>query len=323
MGSRRFEDDYIQKRMKFLQKFMNSILESEVFKANESLISFLSVNDRSQFESKIKEMNSFQPSPYVEEIKTLTGILTVADADDEESEKYFSNIRNYFKLQSQIFKRLSKNWKHFYVNMTAACSSLERVQKDFEHLNVLNTRVMMKPQITKTFEELGLFVKNWKKILIKQNYTVKSHLRDFYKYVRMEGTSYSELIKHRDEVKAKYVAEHTKLNEKKEKLWKGWDISKWEIVDEFNKVDKCLLCKDKVYAMSMMWTKESKNLESLKKQVGYANKMNIEELKNMVRDNLKKYICNLQSFSEEFYPTLTEGLTIYSFWQMFVAQFAE
>ena len=54
----------------------------------------------------------------------------------------------------------------------------------------------------------------------------------------MEGTSYEELIKNREEVKAKYVNEKVRLTNKKEKLWAAGDQTKWEIVDEFNKVDK-------------------------------------------------------------------------------------
>lgn len=148
------------------------------------------------------------------------------------------NINNYFRIQTQLFDRLNFNLKSFYSNLAAACNSLEAVQKDFETLHLLNTRVLMKEQITKSFEELGIFVKNWKRILYKQNEIVKVHLKDFFKFIKMEGTSYEELIKNREEVKAKYVNEKVRLTNKKEKLWAAGDQTKWEIVDEFNKVDK-------------------------------------------------------------------------------------
>ena len=89
----------------------------------------------------------------------------------------------------------------------------------------------MKEHITKSFEELGIFVKNWKRILYKQNEIVKVHLKDFFKFIKMEGTSYEELIKNREEVKSKYVSEKVRLTTKKEKLWQGMDVTKWEIID--------------------------------------------------------------------------------------------
>ena len=41
IGSRRFELDFIAKRMKFLQKFIDAVVENEIFKANEPLKAFL------------------------------------------------------------------------------------------------------------------------------------------------------------------------------------------------------------------------------------------------------------------------------------------
>ena len=59
-GGRRFEKDFIEKRMKFLQKFMSAIIENEIYKVNEPLITFLSITDNYQFEAKMKELTSFQ-----------------------------------------------------------------------------------------------------------------------------------------------------------------------------------------------------------------------------------------------------------------------
>ena len=65
IGSRRFELDFIAKRMKFLQKFIDAVTENEVFKANEPLKAFLSMTDKNHFMAKMKELSSYQPSPYV------------------------------------------------------------------------------------------------------------------------------------------------------------------------------------------------------------------------------------------------------------------
>ena len=321
IGSRRFEVDFIEKRMMFLQKFMDAVLQSENFRASEPLIAFLSMTDRSQFEAKMKELSSYQPSPYIEEFKTFSGTVTISSGEEDENEKYYTNINNYFRIQTQLFDRLNFNLKNFYNNLANTCANLEDVQKDFETLHLLNTRVLMKEHITKSFEELGIFVKNWKRILYKQNEIVKVHLKDFFKFIKMEGTSYEELIKNREEVKSKYVSEKVRLTNKKEKLWQGMDVTKWEIIDEFNKVDKTLLTRDKAYAMSKMCTKETQILENLKKRLGFANRTNIEELKNMIKINCAKYMANLKSFTEEFYPSLTDGINVYSSIQMFVAQY--
>jgi hypothetical protein len=318
VGNRRFEEDFIEKRMKFLQKFMSAVIENELYKASEPLIAFLSMVDHNQFEAKMKELTSFQPSPYVDELKTFSGTVAIASTE-EDNEKYFKNISNYFRIQYQLYERLNYNLKEFYNNLYSTQKSMEAVQKDFEILHLLNTRVAMKEPITKSYEEYGIFFKNWSRILYKQNVTVKNHIKEFFKFCKMEGTSYSELISRRDEARDKFLSYKNKLNAKKEKLWAVKDINKWEIEEDMGKIDKAKLTQDKEYAFSKMCTKESLLLNAYKNQLGYCNKTNIDELKTMIKINCQRFIENDSKFCSEFYPTLTDALNVYSTFQMFIA----
>lgn len=139
IGPRRFEEDFIQKRMNFLQKFIDNVMLVEELKASEALICFLKMGDRSQFESKMKELTSFIPSPYVEDMKTFSGKLKAIDSDS--NDQYFANITNYFTLQNQLYSRLNYNLKNFYLNIGAACNNLEEVDKDLDTLHLLNIKV--------------------------------------------------------------------------------------------------------------------------------------------------------------------------------------
>ena len=182
IGNRRFEKDFIIKRMKFLNLFINNLVQSESFKCSEILTSFLSYEDRGKFDSKFKEYTTQQPSAYVEEYKTLDGKVTISH--DEGNEKYFTNINKYFRLQGQILDRLNFSLKQFFNNMCLVAESLKDVQKNFEIMHVLNTRVLMKQTITKSYEELSCFFKNYMKILIKQNDMVKNHMKDFFSFCK-------------------------------------------------------------------------------------------------------------------------------------------
>ena len=128
----------------------------------------------------------------------------------------------------------------------------------------------------------------------------------------MEGVAYEELVRSREELKNKYLSELKRLQMKKEKLWTMMDVKKWEIVEEFNNVDHILLMKDKVYAFSKMCGNETENVESLHKQLGYANKNNIEELKKMINRNRFNFIKNIKDFTEEFYPSLNDSLNVWT-----------
>ena len=91
MGNRRFDEDFIKKRMKFLNLFINNLVQSESFKSSEILMAFLSYEDRGKFESKFKEYTTQQPSAYVEEYKTLDIsqiLINISDYKD----KYWTDL---------------------------------------------------------------------------------------------------------------------------------------------------------------------------------------------------------------------------------------
>ena len=221
VGNRRFEGDFIEKRMKFLQIFIDEIMKNEELKSNEALYAFLSFNDRSQFERKIKELNNIIPSQYFEDIKSIEGKINILN--DDFNENYYININNYFKLRYQILNRLNYNFNSFYINIIMVCKNLEEVHKDFETLNILNSKLMMKDSIIKTYEELSIFFKNWKRILFNENIMIKEEIKPFFKYQKLENLAFIELIDNRELIRQKYVAEKAKLDAKKEKLYKIMD----------------------------------------------------------------------------------------------------
>ncbi len=314
IGNRRFDIDFIMKRMKFLNLFINNVVKREEFKASEILIAFLSYTDRGKFEAKFKEYQTQVPSSYVEDYKNLEGKVTISH--DEGNEKYFNNISKYFRLQRQIFQKLNHGLKGFYNSLTSACESLQEVHKYFEIMHVLNTRVLMKQTITKSFEELAFFFDNWKKVLIKQKELVKTHMKDFYKYVKLEGIAYEELIDRRSELKNKYTAEVARITAKKEKLFATGDISKFELGDDRN-IDKDRLTKDKPYAFEKMCKSDNLALEKLYNQLGYANKMNMLELKKIIKEYCTRYVENIKTFDTEFYPSINDLIGIWSNLQNF------
>lgn len=313
IGGRRFEIDFIEKRMHFLNQFIKNLLKIETLRASEAVVAFLTINERMQFDSKIKELSTYQPSNYVEEMRTLDGKIAIS-IDDQMNEKYFVNINNYFKLQYQVLERLNENLKSFYKKINSAVVSLEDVQKDFELLHLLNSRVQMKEDIVKTYEHLGIFFKNWKRMLFNQNDVIKKNVKDFFKYIQMEGVAYTELIDSREVIKQKYEKENLKLQKKKDKLWAmpEKDFGKWEITEDIDKIDYLLLMRDRLYAYSKMCTNDTRALESLRKQLGQANRGNLDELKRLISKYCDVFVKNLKDFANKLEPTLNDSLSVWT-----------
>lgn len=141
VGSRRFEEDFIEKRRKSLQNFMNLILKNEVIKCCEFVFIFLSQKDRSVFDARIKEFSNMQAPLYIEDIRTMNGKIKVID--DEDNEKYYRNIMRYLNVQNTIFNRMNDSFKNFINNYSAAMENLEEIEYDFASLKKLNLKVSM------------------------------------------------------------------------------------------------------------------------------------------------------------------------------------
>ena len=322
IGTRRFDVDFIEKRMDFLQKFIDTIIQDENFKACEPMIAFLSMKERTQFESKMKELSSYLPSKYIEDFRTFNcqvEISTEQSNDNGEmndsknpTENYYTNIKSYFKLQTNLLERLNYNLKNFYKNMKVCCKNLEDVQKDFEMINQLNEKIFMREPIKKTYEEFGIFIKNWKRILFNQNEQIKESIKNFFKFVKLEGSAFLDMINRREEIRDKYIQDSNTLRTKKEKLWIENNIKKWDIIDDYNQVDNVLLIKDKKYALSKMCTQDTLAVEKLKEQLGYANKMISNELKKFLNENSEKFMENMKDFVQKFYPSLTDGISVWT-----------
>ena len=156
------------------------------------------------------------------------------------------------------------------------------------------------------------------KIILKQNEISKNLVKDFFKFINLEGQSYTELIERREELKQKYIAESTRVNTKKEKIFNSKDINKFELNPDDNTVDKDQLIKDKSYAFEKMCYKDTRELNFISNQLGYANKMNIYELKKMINIYCKRFIENFRNFDKEFYPTINDFLSTWSNMELFI-----
>ena len=147
--------------------------------------------------------------------------------------------------------------------MNQATESLGKASTNFNLLHSLNGKVLMKKTITKSYDEFSYFLNNWQKILIKQNELIKTHFKDFFKYINLEGQAYSTLISNREELRKNYVNVITNLNNKKEKLFATGDVNKFEIDKTDQTIDTNRIIHDKTYAFPLMCFNENKIMNQL------------------------------------------------------------
>lgn len=309
VGNKRFKQDFIERRMKFLELFINDVCKNESFKANEALIYFLNFNDHTQFEKRMKELNNYNAPHNFDEIKTLTGKITTL-LDDYSTDKFINSINNFCKSEKQVFNKLSNSLKIYCRHITEACKSLEEVSKSFEELHNLNIDIEIKEPITKTYNILSYFFKVKGEIMSKENEIIHEKIKGFFKLQRLKNNSFIDIAENRDILKQKYTTENNKLYSKKEKLYAIKDINKWEITN-IEELDKPLLLRDKNYAFEHMCVKDTQSLNNIYKHLTYANYMNYIEFQKIIDINIKSYVETTKEFSKLIYSFYDDGMKLW------------
>ena len=318
IGNRRFEDDFIAKRMNHLQKFMDIIIQKENFKASPPLFQFLTLSDRVLFEYQKKLIS---PQKYevkqVNQLLTLNGKVDILDFDNENythCTNRFKSILNFIRLNRNCVNDLKNEFKNCINNLINSILSLEKINKIFEALIKLNTKDSLPPQIPKIYEQYRIFFRNYNKIMRNQITAIEDEFLTYCKNVINEGDVYVELFEKQEELINEFQTMKINLLTKKETLWKTMDVSKWEIGELPNNgiIDNVKLIKDKNYALSKMCTKDNIELNEVYLKLGYSfnkNNENFYFFKNKVNNELK---LSIQNFSNKFSSTVNDLLDSWS-----------
>ena len=309
IGNKRFKPDFIERRMKFLQIFIDDVIKNESFKANGALTIFLNFNDHTQFEKKMKELNNYTPPTNFDDIKTLTGKVYTLE-NDYKCDQYITNILNFSKNQKNIFNKLSNSLKNYCRHISAACQNLEEVYKCFEELHKLNANLKFQEEITKTYYILSSFFKEKKEMLSKENDIIHEKIKGFFKLQRLKNNSYIDIAENRENLKQKYTIENNKLYAKKEKLYSVKDINKWEIAN-IEKLDKPLLLRDKNYAFDNMCQKDTLYVDNIYKHLTFSNYMNYIQFKNILEINAKSFVDITKEFAKLIYPYYNNAVNLW------------
>lgn len=140
IGNRRFDDDFILKRLKHLQNFLNIIVQNENFKSCSPLYLFLSIGDRTVFEQHMKEIVPI-PFPSIETLLNFEGNVKIIDFENEGyqfQESFYKNINKYFKVQNESLIELRKNVKEYFGYLNEAGNCLTNIRDIFGKLHTLN-----------------------------------------------------------------------------------------------------------------------------------------------------------------------------------------
>ena len=315
IGNRRFEQDFLNKRTQGLQKFLNDIVNNEKYKSTEVLSIFLSCNERNIFEQQMKTISpKLLHKQNVQNIQNFEGknkIINLNFENESDIFSHFNSVSTFLNVHNDLLDNLEKNLSNYKKCMIEACHFLEEAEHNFLELTNILTKVKISEKLNNTYENYEIFFKNWKRVQYNQSCIIRDLIKNFFKDIKNKTGALIENLEKAQNLQDEYSIQKNKLLAKKELLWKQMDISKWDL-NQTEQIDSNRLFHDKLYAQDKMCLRETMDLNMKGELLGYYFYHNHINFKFLIDELNNSYISNINDFSNQIYPSLTDGINVWS-----------
>ena len=278
IGSDKFGEEFLKKRMRTLEKFMNYLLLNPIIKCSQLLYDFISIENEADFTKKKKEYEKMKPPQNINENQSLIGIINIEVK--KEKETFFENIKENINLNESLFIKLNENLKLLKTQIENITLKIDEIAQIWVELCKTSTKYFDNDDIILTYDEMNKLFTNWSESLKKHNNIIHIDIREYFKYVKNNFKSMKDLIYIVETNKNTFNKNERNLINKKEELFKKADVNKWEL-DNNDKNNGTIFLQDKNAALMKMIPKETNNVINMKKEYGYYLNRIIDEYERL------------------------------------------
>ncbi|CAD8044714.1 unnamed protein product [Paramecium primaurelia] len=308
--TRQFSDAYLIKRMKFLEKFLNHILNSTILKNDKYFCEFLRMQDEKEFKSLQTASEKVQKTTKLDKVTSETGSIEVAF--NPQTDNYIRAAGNLMTSLNLDFDIIMKQSKKMLQDFEVVSATMFQMGESFEmltnHINQFNQAVQEPEKILK-FEAVTITLNNMMMIWGRnfQNYVnyIQDNFRNFFKYHDKEISQLKEHLLLRQQSQSEYLKYKERLDLKKEKFYQLKEFNKWEVSKEI--LDELKLNIDnKKFCLSVMLPKETSQQNDLRDTYAYYNLSAYNEIKRVFEQNIDIYAKHFIKFADSQANNLTQ-----------------
>ena len=273
-----FSDQFVSKRSRGLDKFLNYLTKDPIIKSSQLFFDFLYIGAEVDFNSKKKVYEKVKPVSDVQEFREEKENVNLLVT--EEKEGYLENIKDNSNININLLKKLNISFKLLFDEMNNVINRMDEISKTWEQIYKASEKYFDNNTTCESYKQMSTLFKTWSNVLKEQNNIVNVDIREHFKFIRKNFASMKDLANSIDTHKYNYQKSVKNLMSKKEDLFKRGDPTKWEL-DPKNKLDFSIIAKDKKTAVFKMCPKETANSINLKEFYGYYLNRAINEYERM------------------------------------------
>ena len=266
IGGDRFDELFLDKRLRTLEKFINLLLTDPIIRDSQILYDFLSIEEESKFNNRKKYYSNYKLPMNLCDFKSPNGKLNITI--NEEVEIFYQNIKDNTELNQDLLTKLNTNIKQLSLEMTNVFNRMDEIAKICDELFINSIKYYDINDIKVSYCQLKDMFKNWSTALKKECVLLNVNVREYFKYSKNLFRSMKEMLNIVDFHKQTYYKSKRNLITKKEELFKRSDVSKWDLGPNKN-ISIVSLLKDKNVALPKMLYSETKVVNNMKQMYGY------------------------------------------------------
>jgi len=302
--SGRFEQEFIMSRLSLLEKFINAVLRNDLLRSCKFVEGFL----RSETLQSLKSEGDKAKKPkIIEEMVCRNGEAPVST--DETSTELTGEMMRYLEQIEMAYLKAKKIAKVVVAESQTLANNMILLRDALDEIHDVQKTAPEEvgvKDMSAVFDESRAMTDKWAAQLLDHATIMQNYLLDFMRYNGHEVDSTRDTIKSQKSVEQDFGRKTERLREKKEKMWKVGDISKWEL-DPRNNYDRDELLQDKEKSFTLMSYKDTAELERVKNLHGFYTWGTIHEFRRLQDENTELYKAHFEEFGAKMINLLTQS----------------
>ena len=175
----RFNETFILKRMRTLEKFLRLLLTDPIVRNNEILYEFLKIENFNDIKRKYEKVKiPLKLNDYY----SLNGKLDLSI--NKEREVKLKEIKEDININESLYKKLTMNLKQLNNEMNNVNSRINEISIIFDNLYSVSEKYNYCSTIINAFKNSSLFYKNIYETNKKNIEIININFREYFKYIK-------------------------------------------------------------------------------------------------------------------------------------------
>ena len=214
------DDNFIKKRMRFLERFINYIIKDETIKTSQILYDFLTIKNYEEFINKKKQYEKIKIFNFIDikDRKSFSGELNIKI--NKEKETYLENVKDNTIYNSNLFKKLNSNFKTLNDEFSHVIKRLEIISDIYKQIYEVSNKYLDLNIIKESYSQMEIMFKNLGNNFNKIKSFINSEIKQYFKFIGNNYICLNEMIQNVEISKNNYIKLSKNLINKKNEIYK-------------------------------------------------------------------------------------------------------